>query len=250
MNGKGKTVLFATNQLFVLNKVDRIIMMRDGKIGEIGTYDELMALKGPFAELLDEFNSDKSKIRRESMDRSMSMDETERITTLARSRSLSFDSFDGSVDDKEADQADRTEEGKLIEKEGLEHGSVDKRVFELYFVHAVGKTYTPILCLVLLSVVTQAVQNMHEMMVGWWSTASEGDNDGSDFELYFILWGALGLGGLGLALARAYAWAFQAISASLNLVRRQQRGEEEKTRREEEKKRRKEKKRKGKGGGV
>ena len=199
MHGKGKTVLFATNQLFVLDKVDRIIMMQEGKIGEIGTYSELMAKKGPFSLLIDEFNSKKQAVPK-----------------LERMRSSSRDSeSDVELQENEIDQ---TEEGKLIEKEGLETGGVDSKVFFLYFVKALGDSYKVIGWLIFLSLLAQASQNIHELTSSMWSRAFE-DDEGNDkkFMRYFILWAVLGFTALLLALARAFGWAYQAICASTQL---------------------------------
>ncbi|KAJ3406891.1 hypothetical protein HDV05_005697 [Chytridiales sp. JEL 0842] len=42
----GKTRVLVTHQMQVLNKVDRVIVMQDGKIAEEGTYEELMGMEG------------------------------------------------------------------------------------------------------------------------------------------------------------------------------------------------------------
>ena len=49
---KDKTRVLATNSLHILKDVDQIVVMREGKIGEYGTYKELLANKGAFAEYL------------------------------------------------------------------------------------------------------------------------------------------------------------------------------------------------------
>jgi ATP-binding cassette subfamily C (CFTR/MRP) protein 1/ATP-binding cassette subfamily C (CFTR/MRP) protein 3 len=202
MNGKGKTVLFATNQLFVLDKVDRIIMMQDGKIGEVGTYTELMNGTGPFQQLIEEFNANTQK---------EAPDAVQRARSLSGDGRTSLSEVDDVLLEKEVDMV---EEGKLIEKEGLDSGKVDPKVFLLYFVKAVGDTYFVISCLLLLSMTTQAVQNVHELMVGIWTTNAEDDDK---FRFYFILWACLGFTSLTLALLRAWSWAWQAISASTRL---------------------------------
>uniref|UniRef100_A0A4W3HII4 ATP-binding cassette sub-family C member 5 n=1 Tax=Callorhinchus milii TaxID=7868 RepID=A0A4W3HII4_CALMI len=50
---KGKTVLFVTHQLQYLEDCDEVLFMRDGCIAEQGTHEELMALNGDFAALLN-----------------------------------------------------------------------------------------------------------------------------------------------------------------------------------------------------
>ncbi|XP_015787127.1 canalicular multispecific organic anion transporter 2-like [Tetranychus urticae] len=59
---KHKTRLLVTHRITFLPQVDQIIVMKDGKIHESGTYNELMAKKGEFADFiiqyLSEFESD------------------------------------------------------------------------------------------------------------------------------------------------------------------------------------------------
>jgi ATP-binding cassette, subfamily C (CFTR/MRP), member 1 len=200
MKDKGKTVLFATNQLHVLENVDRIVVVMGGKISEIGTYNELMNDKGEFQKLMDEFNT---KNGAESKPDKQGLMRT-------RSSSIGGDSV------SEKEEIDMTEEGRLIEKEGIEKGGVDSKVFELYFVKAVG-SYMVIVLLIALSVAAQGTQNAHEVMSSVWSTEYELTGRGDKFEEYFALWGGLGVLALVVSLVRARAWAWQAIQASLNL---------------------------------
>ena len=120
MQEKGKTVLFATNQLHVLDRVDRIIVLKDGAIDEAGTYKKLMAANGAFTQLMNQF----AALSSGEAKKAGSM--RERVSSIA------------SDDVPEKVEVDQTDEGKLIKKEALETGGVDMRVFELYFVKAVG----------------------------------------------------------------------------------------------------------------
>lgn len=52
---KNKTRVLTTNSLQILKDVDQIVVMRDGQIGECGTYRELLARKGAFAEYLTNY---------------------------------------------------------------------------------------------------------------------------------------------------------------------------------------------------
>ena len=46
-----------THSITYLPKVDNIVVIKDGRISEIGTYKELLAQKGAFAEVLVQFLS-------------------------------------------------------------------------------------------------------------------------------------------------------------------------------------------------
>ncbi|KHJ45686.1 ABC transporter, ATP-binding protein [Trichuris suis] len=55
---KDKTRIFVTHGLGYLKKVDRIIVIRNGRISETGSYAQLLASKGAFAELIETYIKD------------------------------------------------------------------------------------------------------------------------------------------------------------------------------------------------
>ena len=59
---KNKTRVISTNSLQILKDVDQIIVMRDGVIGEQGTYQELLSKKGAFAEYLTNYLKNEAQI--------------------------------------------------------------------------------------------------------------------------------------------------------------------------------------------
>ncbi|KAK0397409.1 hypothetical protein QR680_002116 [Steinernema hermaphroditum] len=64
---KGKTRVLVTHGLNYLKKCDKIIVMKDGRISETGTYDELMASEGAFSEFLEEYLIEEAKNRGRSV---------------------------------------------------------------------------------------------------------------------------------------------------------------------------------------
>jgi len=58
-----ETRVFATNSLTVLPEVDLIVVMKDGRIQETGTYDTLRANGGEFAKLLEEHTEENARER-------------------------------------------------------------------------------------------------------------------------------------------------------------------------------------------
>ena len=53
----GKTRILVTHSITYLPEVDNIVVIKDGRITEVGTYKELLAQKGAFAEVLVQFLS-------------------------------------------------------------------------------------------------------------------------------------------------------------------------------------------------
>ena len=48
---KGRTSIVIAHRLSTIAKLDRIIVLSDGKITEDGTHDKLLAMKGDYAKL-------------------------------------------------------------------------------------------------------------------------------------------------------------------------------------------------------
>ena len=48
---RGRTTFVIAHRLATIRRADRILMFEHGRIVEAGTFDELMAAGGPFAEL-------------------------------------------------------------------------------------------------------------------------------------------------------------------------------------------------------
>ena len=77
---RGKCRILATHQLWVLNRVDRIVWMEDGKIRAAGTYDELLAYDDDFRNLIanntdeekkaEEANAEEDEVEEEKKDAS------------------------------------------------------------------------------------------------------------------------------------------------------------------------------------
>ncbi|XP_054154952.1 ATP-binding cassette sub-family C member 2-like [Oppia nitens] len=58
---KNKTRILSTNQLFVLPDVDRIVVLKDGSVAAIGTYDQLLADNQEFADLVAQYSANSSQ---------------------------------------------------------------------------------------------------------------------------------------------------------------------------------------------
>jgi len=75
-----KTRILVTHGITFLPFVDQIVVLKDGKISELGTYEELMKNRGAFAEFLmeqlQEYDSDSSVTESEREDLRQQLAET------------------------------------------------------------------------------------------------------------------------------------------------------------------------------
>jgi ABC-type glutathione transport system ATPase component len=86
---RNKTRVLVTNSLSVLPYTDQIIVLKEGKISEMGTYRELLARKQYFSELIEQYSSnnkpevedkDEKRIRAESkVNNDIQMDKTKLV---------------------------------------------------------------------------------------------------------------------------------------------------------------------------
>lgn len=117
---KEKTRLMITNNLSLLPDVDNIIVLKDGRISETGTYTQLMENKGDFSDFVNEFSS-KTVSNGPLVARQESV-----ISNKSFVRSSSIEQS-GQIESKENDQI------KLIESEKAETGEVKFAIYLRYF---------------------------------------------------------------------------------------------------------------------
>ncbi|XP_043928090.1 multidrug resistance-associated protein 1-like [Protopterus annectens] len=70
---KNKTRILVTHSLTVLPYADKIVVMEDGRITEVGTYQELLSNRQNFAEFLETFSKEKGNHSRAALERSASL---------------------------------------------------------------------------------------------------------------------------------------------------------------------------------
>ncbi|XP_063420619.1 multidrug resistance-associated protein 1-like [Mytilus trossulus] len=161
---KNKTRILVTHAVHLLPHVDRIVVMDNGQISEEGTFDELVAHNGPFAQFLkqhllseelyddddeqiiqmnnelfdrlestsDVITSDEEERQiREIIQRRSSMRRSSRLNSLTLERSKSLSSSLHQTTQLLGDQ------GKLIQDEESQVGSVKTSVF-ITFIKAMG----------------------------------------------------------------------------------------------------------------
>ena len=156
---RNTTRILVTNSLTFLPSTDKIIVLKEGRISETGTYEELMERKGYFSELIRQYSSNTSD----------KVENTEEVVKKVKT---------GTV--READN----ERSKLVEVERAETGSVKLSVYYRYF-----KAISWFWCTVVVFdyCLMQAAQVGSSVWLSQWSHSN--DNGGDRTAFYLAIYG-------------------------------------------------------------
>ena len=194
---KDKTRILVTHRASVLTDVDQIIVMKEGRVSEMGTFEELIANNGDFSEFVAEYvvqqqnveevNEDELKAIEELtqkvkplIDRSISVlsDRSRTESDVRRRHSMRSSSIsnsgkegkeEGHMEAKKVKEQERDKKkGQLTETEFTETGSVKWEVYKKYF-NMIG------IALILYVMVSYVISNGATILSGLW--LSEWAND-------------------------------------------------------------------------
>ncbi|KRZ36397.1 Multidrug resistance-associated protein 1, partial [Trichinella pseudospiralis] len=132
---KNKTRVFVTHGLGYLKDADKIIVLNNGTISEIGTYNELLSRKGAFAKLIETY------IQERNEDEAFSDDGSDGSRKRVKT-SNQFDTDDYVKDyekeySKMLSSKKKQNEGKLIQEEEAAVGNIKAKVY-LDYIKAIG----------------------------------------------------------------------------------------------------------------
>ncbi|XP_063535449.1 multidrug resistance-associated protein 1 [Cydia strobilella] len=208
---KNKTRLWVTHNVSYLAQTDLVVVLKEGEISEVGSYQQLLEKKGAFAEFLLHHLSDTERTSPEELDEIKDVLQnklgTEFKDKLQRARSLSESTSEsdqvatgdraGSVKRKtpEATPAELKEKNKLIESEKAETGSVKWSVYKHYLMN-VGILASVVT--VLMNLILQVFQVGSNYWLAVWSNDGDmlvnGTVDKEKRDLYLGVYGGLGVG--------------------------------------------------------
>lgn len=222
---KDKTRILVTQKITLLPHVDTIIVMKDGKVSECGSYQELMDKKGAFSEFLIEYLAEEApeddeelEEIKEKMRPALERHLSNKIGSLSGSGSHKSESLTasnvraGSINSqdvkrrkssvspaksaagRQAAAVSKRPAGRLVEMETEEVGGVDFRVYMEYF-KAMG---TWSVCLLLtFAVIANGFNIWSSLWLSIWTDDvlyPERMNDTSLRYLRIGVYGSLGLG--------------------------------------------------------
>lgn len=146
-----KTRILVTNSLFCLPEVDYIVVLKNGKITDYGTYDELMAQEGDFAELINQYTTNNV-----TDDDAVSSGST----VEARHRSSTTEG------------PQTTDNSKLVETEKTETGNVKFAVYQKF---AISMSLFWTLSIIIGYAMTNAANTGSSFWLSDWTEDTSGD---------------------------------------------------------------------------
>jgi len=190
-----KTRVVCTNQLHFLPQMGRVLVLKQGKITESGTYRELMSNKGEFSVLMNTFEGEEDEESKEDPEKQENDKDTEEKKANVK---------EGASD--------------LIAAEEKNTGSVKWLVFKTYLVDGTGGWTIPFLLLVI-SIVYQGTANVYEWWLSYWTEAylEEPDEVESNQDFYIFIYFGLAMAVAFFVYIRGLAFAFQAVISSRHL---------------------------------
>jgi len=210
---KGKKVIMATNSLQFVSQLDTLVVLKDGKISEKGTYQQLMKNQAGFFTLMKSYGGEKNN----EVDKDANKDEnSDEKKPEAQESDLSGDTKEESTKQYESkpgalnpqtknEETKKAHDGKLTSQEHIETGALSYSTIKYMFVTAMGSWWVPLL-LIFISVIAQGSLNLFEWWLAVWSEAYlEGGGESEDYFLYVYC--VLGVVAIVMAFARAGAFA-------------------------------------------
>ncbi|KAK3859641.1 hypothetical protein Pcinc_034255 [Petrolisthes cinctipes] len=255
---KNKSRVLVTHGITYLPRVDYILVLKNGKVSESGTYAELVEKKGEFQEFLLQYLSEKeeddsveeledikhqleSKIGREALQRqisrkrqeseSESMD-GEKTGSLKRVKRISESEKDSLKQPKRISESEKGQDGiilpaggkepkvgqKLVEAEKAETGKVSFQVYG-YYLRAVGVLAS--VMTIIFYVLAQGCSVGSNLWLSKWSESygPNGTMPDEDRNMYLGVYASFGVGQAGFILGGAFCLSFGALDAAEGLHR-------------------------------
>ncbi|KAM0414623.1 hypothetical protein ACHAPT_013533 [Fusarium lateritium] len=229
---KDKTRVLATNSTPVLLEANTIVLIRDGKIAEQGTYDELRAKGGDFVSLIGQANGTRQVATKSTATRSAS---GEGITNgqqqlgdpNAPKATVTLPSGQGSGIEARANiPRSNDSRGKIPDieaaiskpkrrKELTQQGSVKWKVYGDY---AEASSLVAVVLYMVTLVGAQVAEIGGNVWLKQWSEANDDTNIDVNVKKYLGIYVAFGLGSAGLVLLQSsILWLWCSIEASRQL---------------------------------
>jgi ATP-binding cassette subfamily C (CFTR/MRP) protein 4 len=156
---KNKTVILVTHQLQFVDRVDRIVVMKDGTVESVGTYDELI-------------NNGKSSLS--ALMKNMRQEE-EKCHDLQRQKSLSVHSFSQdsvveSMEDTPSQSQQTSGESNIQSEDRTEQSSTGSLSFQVYWKYfSSGGSVSLVVITLIISLASQSLSHFSDLFLSAWT---------------------------------------------------------------------------------
>ena len=200
----GKTRVLVTHGVTFLPQTDHIIVLKDGRVSEQGSYQDLVEQKGAFAAFLEEYMAEGA----EEEDEEKGPIETKEKDSPNKEASEEK----GTKDEKKTPAKGGN---TLIEKENAETGSVKLDVY-LYYMRAVG--IAGCIAAIFGQSINSATQIMVSYWMTWWTSNTFGNASETKYRnMYLGVYGGIGLFQSVIVMCYSAIIAFSTLNASRRL---------------------------------
>ncbi|KMT10481.1 hypothetical protein BVRB_5g116050 [Beta vulgaris subsp. vulgaris] len=159
---KGKTVIYVTHQVEFLTAADLIVVMKNGRIAQVGKYDDLLVPGSDFIQLVGAQNAAMSSTVDSNMVSPVSTDDKSIITNeMKQQEEANRATRNGEADNGGADGL-VPPSSQLIKEEEREKGRVGFSVYWKYITTAYGGS------LVLLSILARGILQILQIGSNYW----------------------------------------------------------------------------------
>ncbi|KAL7125587.1 hypothetical protein ABFS83_14G126500 [Erythranthe nasuta] len=165
---KEKTIVYVTHQVEFLPAADLILVMQNGKIAQAGTFDELLKQKIGFEALVGAHNQALQSVQ--------TVENSSRISDHAAAAA------DNEADTTANQDNLREEEGRLVQDEEREKGSIGREVYVSYLTTAKRGGLVPIIVLAQTSFQVLQISSNY-----WMAWACPAGDDRPEMGIRFVL---------------------------------------------------------------
>ncbi|KAH8099948.1 ABC protein [Cristinia sonorae] len=159
LHNQGKTVILVTHALHFLSQCDYVYTLKNGRIAEQGSYDDLVSHQGEFARLIEEFGGKAEKEEEDEEEAIEAAPETPGNVALEDAKQKAVDAIKSGTGTGKL-------EGRLIRAERRTTGSVGWRIYSAYIQASEGFWTMPVL--IISMILMQASQILNSYTLVWW----------------------------------------------------------------------------------
>ena len=213
---KDKTRVLVTHGITFLPKTDYIIVLKDGKISEQGTYQDLLQQKGEFAAFILEYMSENAEEDSEEIKQELSKTLGEEYVNkkLETQQSVISNNEEKETEQKQVEnEKPKAKVGEtLIEKETAETGRVKLEVYG-YYMKCLGIVGT------VAALIGQTLYSSSNILISYWLTWWTSNAFGnatieSNRDMYLGVYGGLGLAQSVVVMGYSAILALATLNAS------------------------------------